>query len=211
MRTKVKFIGIVAPIGSFVPEILVNVGKKLEEDGKTVTYQDSRVLWGRFTTEYVVITFNLDEKSTIEDFKMKGSMYLYIHSPIWSGRTAKRYVTIMDTNWIAWCIYNKMKKGTEDGSCVAGLQSEKEMLPVYKNELSVMSIPTIGHKYGAVDVSFKNIASLDFSIKIGRATLDDIMEASDRVEEIVGKNDVFIRTISNRIFLHLHEYVLTGR
>jgi hypothetical protein len=198
----VKFIGMIAPIGSLVEEIMYNLGKKIEKVGKTVTYQKKGSLWERFDTEYVVIMFNLEEKCVIEELKKKGPTYLYTHSPFWSGRTSKKYVTIMDTNWLAWCIYNKMKKGVE-GNCL--IDDEKKMFPFYKNELSIVctKIPLVSREYNAVDVSFKGITSLDSSIKIGKATLEKIKEASDLVEGIIGNNKSFILTISNRIFLNL--------
>ena len=180
----VKVVGMVAPKGSGIIEVLESVSEELKKNGKDVMIIDNvmKLLTAKFDKhDYVIIKYHLNTWKDIERLTKifdPSSLRLFTHVPIWKGITKRGSVEMIDANWSAWCIYNNVVNSNET---VKGAK-----LTIGD---TFYSIPKIIKQYKVISIANQDIVNLDDCVHVRGATLDQLKEKHEIIDKLNPTNE----------------------
>lgn len=186
----VQVIAMISIGGSRVGSIMSRLISELVSIGKDVSIISRPSELRSFVppkSGFVVVLFNVDNTDTLINLERIGNLNLYSNVPVWSGVTHKRYVSIIDTNFSAWCIRNMFNEGY---NFVAAKQ-----LVASKS----VAIPRLINQWGATSVTNSNIGKLTTSVKIGRASIQQIQNVAGVIDRMVERDE----DIASNVFVDL--------
>jgi hypothetical protein len=169
-----KVIGMVAPYGSGVIEVMERVANALYDSGKRVTTLSSfRSIQQIQTTgvDYVVIKCAINEWKDLGTLRRTfgaPNLCLFTHVPLWKGVTRKGQVELVDLNWATWsAVYAVANSGTKI--------SLENIRKTYCSGMEVRyHLPKMFREFKVISIANSAITSLSGSCKPMHASMDEI-------------------------------------